>query len=244
MAERINPFPPGSKLRPDAILPDFEIYLKNGPEYVKQETCTATGESVQGNIKSGSARVPLASKNLHIMLPNHRIFLSLDKNKNFVPICGLVTIPTIKGYEGMRQVSMKPDSIFEVDKQYVTVTSHYRWTKDINHKLVPPATYLFVGQLALYRGANVTTVGYLEHEACGPLLRKITTLSPWYGKLEQAYAHVQRNPQDPQQLNYVGRTVLKHASMINYSNRHLVDTSTASFKYKKPFKRFKKHVNK
>ena len=110
---------------------------------------------------------------------------------------------------------------------------------------VGASCYLFVCRTArAIPGANVTTVGYLEHEACGPLLRKITTLSPWYGKLEQAYAHVQRNPQDPQQLNYVGRTVLKHASMINYSNRHLVDTSTASFKYKKPFKRFKKHVNK
>ena len=101
---------------------------------------------------------------------------------------------------------------------------------------MPPATYLFVGQLILWRGAEVTTVGYLEHEAIGPFLRKISNLSPWFSLLEQSYTSVQRNPQNPLQLKYIGHTVLKCASQINYATQHQVDKAHMPYKKKTQYK--------
>lgn len=232
--EKTNPFPPGSKLRPDAILPDFEIYLKSGSEYIKQQMCTELGESVPHNGQSPSARVSLAEEALYIMLPKHRIFLQLNKNKKFKPINGMVQLPTIGTYFSSKEHYMTPGSIIEVDKHYVTSDSYFKWQRDINHKLVPPATYLFVGQLILWRGADVTTVSYCEHVSIGPILRKISNLSPWISALEQVYTSIQRNPQHPSQIKHVGDVVLKTASQINYGNQYLVDKAHGSFKHRKP----------
>lgn len=220
MDKNSNPFPGGSKWNPHQVLPDFEIYLKDGSDYIKLQMCNELGIPTQGSQQASSALVPLKEKDLYIKLPDHRVFLSLTRNKQFVPVNGMVQLPTIGNYFSSKKNYLKTNSIIEIDKHYVGGNSHYRWKQDINHQLVAPATYLFVGQLVLWRGASVTTVGYMTHRAIGPILRKIGNLSPILASADQAYMEAITSSS---QASNVGQTVLKTASSITYDNAFLVD---------------------
>jgi len=218
--------PVKKQIRPEMIKPEFEIYIDKGnDEYVKQQKCTVTGSRTQFP-GTNSALVPRSMKDLVVKLPEHRVFIVLGPSGP-QEISGMVNLPVVNSLHGLYGMYMSAGSILEVDSKYIQYKDKYRYPRDINHKLVPPgATYLFTGQLAIWRGDNVATVGYLEAEPegkdlrIGPNLTKNSYLPPLKSLLEQA--HLRAVKSDPQKQHYVGTRVLEYASQIHYGNKYLV----------------------
>jgi len=227
---------PQKNIRPEMLRPEFEIYLERGNgEYIKQHKCTALGDRTRFPGAS-SALIPSSMDNIVVKLPNHRVFIVLGP-AGPQEIKGMVNLPVVSGLYQMYGMYMSAGSILEVDSKYIQYKDKYRFPRDINHKLVPPgATYLFVGQLALWRGNKVTTVGYLEAEPenrdlrIGPNLIKNSYLPPLKTLLEQEHLRIVQNDQTKQHA--VGTRVLEYAASINYHNRYLV--SAYPRKYPKP----------
>lgn len=207
--------------------PEFEIYIDLGnDEYIKQQKCTALGERPRFPGEN-SALVALEKHDIVVKLPSHRVFVLLGPNGP-EQVEGMVNLPLVCSVGQLQSSYMALGAIMELDSKFITKDDYFRYPSDINHKLVQPgSSYLFVGQVVLWRGQDVTTVSYAEVEPeyrgdirTWPNLLKNSNLPPSYASLEQA--HLQIVQASPEKQPYAGTRVLEYAAGIHYGNRHLV----------------------
>ena len=179
----------------DMLLPGFGVYSKKDGTLIQHPPCNEFAEPLQDSIQSSShAIVPLGQGPLHIKLPEHRVFLRLNKKDGhitFQEAKGTVNVPDCSSWWTLTSGYMKPGSIIEADVRYIKDTDKYSRTGDIVRKYVPTGSYFYAAQLCVYRGSSLCTVGYFEKPANStdtniqPILRKINTLPPLWQQMEQ-----------------------------------------------------------
>jgi len=233
-----------NNVRPERLLPGFEIYSKAADgKYTQHSPSTITGVPLKNSIDS--ALVPLSQKYLFVKLPSHRVFVRQGyklvqqtnprmrdrKFKNrlttFNEITGMASLPVIDRLDKVRQAYMSNTAVIELDLASIGSNDCYQFDKDINTKVIPPGGYLLAGQLVFVRGADVTSVVYIELDSSTtrkryPVLRKIGDLHGSNALLEQAYQDIQRTRATKNHVTYPGSQVLRVASTINFSNQYLV----------------------
>ena len=240
----------------DMLLPDFEIFTKEGNTLIKHPPCNEFAEPLQDSIQSSShALVPMGQGPIHIKLPDHRVFLKLNKkggNTTFEEVKGTVNVPDCSSWWNLVSGYLKPGAIIEVDVRYIKDTDKYARTGDIVRKYVPTGSYFYAAQLCVYRGSSLCTVGYYEKPSEGnsdtnisPVLRKIDNLPPLWQQLEQECQRIYRERQSNGESIYPGSTILKFASTVDQYTAHLVQHSGGGnvWKNKKPFNKGGKHGN-
>ena len=233
-----------NNVRPERLLPGFEIYSKAADgKYTQHPPCTITGVPLKNPVDS--ALVPLSQKYLFVKLPSHRVFVRQGykvveqthprmrnrKFKNrlitFNELTGMASLPVINRLDNIRQVYMSNAAVIELDLASIGSNDCYQFEKDINTQAVPPGGYLLAGQLVFVRGAEVTSVVYVELDSSTtrryyPVLRKTGDLHGSNALLEQAYQDIQRARATKKRVTYPGSQVLRVATTINFSNQHLI----------------------
>ena len=216
----------------DMLLPDYKLFLKENNQMVEQQPCKWDASPIKGDLTgSPYALIPSSKSPVHIKLPEHRIFLKLNKTKEglkFQEIKGTVNVPDCSSWFTLCSMYMKPGAIIEVDVRYLKETDKYAREGDIDKSLVPVGNYLYAAQLCLYRGSTLTTVGYFETPATDPdsdiqpILRKIDNLPVLWQQMEQECQKIYRERQSNGITIYPGNTVLRFASTIDQYTSHLV----------------------
>lgn len=218
-----------SNFRPEMLLPDFEFYSKSDKGWTQFPSCTADGS--QTHHPEPHAHVPLNVKNLYVKLPKHRVFVQLGPKGNWKEVSGYVKLRSTTNVTDIFKAHFKNHAIIEIDMFQILKSSKYLKDGDINNKIVPcQKTYLLTGQLHLFRGKDVASVGYVEHRDydaqykyhIGPLLRELGGLRYVAASLEQACRSIQMQRAELHAPLFPGSQVLRIASGIHYDNRFLV----------------------
>lgn len=240
----------------DMLLPDFEVFTKDGNTLVKHPPCNEFAEPLNDSITSSShALVPMGQGPIKVKLPEHRIFLKLNKKGGditFEEVKGTVNVPDCSSWWNLVSLYMTPGSIIEVDVRYFKESDKYATEGDIDRKYVPNGNYFYAAQLCVYRGSTLCTVGYFEKPSndqdtsIQPILRKIDNLPPLWQQMEQECQRIYRERVDNGITIHPGITALKFASTVDNYTKHLVQYSGAGnvWKHKKPYSKGAKHGNK
>jgi len=239
----------------DMLLPDYEVYTKEGNTMVKHPPCNEFAELLNDSITSSShAIVPMGQGPIHVKLPEHRVFLRLGKkagNMTFEEVKGTVNVPDCSSWWTLTSQYMKPGAIIEVDVRYFKETDKYATEGDINREYVPNGSYFYAAQLCVYRGSSQVTVGYFEKPSTDkdtgiqPILRKIDNLPPLWQQMEQECQRVYRERVSNDISIHPGITALKFAASVDQYTKHLVQYSGGGhvWKHKKPFNKGGKNGN-
>ena len=232
----------------DMLLPDYKLFLKENNQMVEQQPCEWDASPIKGDLSGSPYALIQSSKNpVHIKLPEHRVFLKMNKTKEglkFQEIKGTVTVPDCSSWFTLCSMYLRPGAIIEVDVRYVKETDKYAKVGDIDKSLVPNGSYFYAAQLCLYRGSEMTTVGYFERpvtdpeSSIQPILRKIDTLPPLWLQMEQECQKIYRDRQSNGITIYPGNTVLKFSSTVDKHTAHLVQSKPL------PWQRGQKSLNK
>ena len=234
----------------DMLLPDYKLFLKENNQMVEQQPCDWDASPIKGDLEgSPYALIPSSKSPVHIKLPEHRIFLKLDKANEgltFKEIKGTVNVPDCSSWFTLQSMYMRPGAIIEVDVRYIKETDKYAHEGDIDKGFVPNGSYFYAAQLCLYRGSTLTTVGYFERPSTDPdssiqpILRKIDTLPPLWQQMEQECQKIYRERQSNGITIYPGNTALRFASTVDQYTKHLVQYKAIPWKGKgKPFNKNK-----
>ena len=217
----------------DMLLPDFKLFSKENNQLVEQQPCDWDASPIKGDLSGSPYALTPGSKHIHVKLPEHRVFLKLNKapeGVKFEEVKGTVNVPDCSSWYTLNAMYMKPGAIIEVDVRYIKETDKYAREGDINKTLVPNGSYFYAAQLCLYRGSTMTTVGYFERPSTDPdsniqpILRNINHLPVLWQQMEQECQKIYRERQTKGIDIYPGITALKFASTVDSYTKHLVQT--------------------
>ena len=218
----------------DMLLPDYKLFVKENNQMVEQQPCDWDASPIKGDLQgSPYALIPSGKNQIHIKLPEHRVFLKYtasNEGHKFQEIKGTVNVPDCSSWYTLCSMYMKPGAIIEVDVRYLKETDKYATEGDINKSFIPNGSYFYAAQLCLYRGSTMTTVGYFERPSTDPdsniqpILRNINHLPPLWQQMEQECQKIYRERQSNGITIYPGITSLKFASTVDQYTKHLVQT--------------------
>lgn len=168
---------------------------------------------VNCNPDGTKAWYPTLAFKIPLDVPTEDILVSLPDNRYFFDsttlerVTGTVSLPVVSRQKDLSREYLKKHTLVEVDSAVIKDSTKFRRPGDIS---IPKGSYIYVAQLYLVRGNDVTEVTVNPFV---PRLRKIHDLPAFYHSLEQAYRRYLMTNHSNSGIGYMVR---KEASRMRY----------------------------